>query len=70
MNILSLKQAEKLTKVLVPDDDMKVHTVSLERAKAKYWIRKIYECGFAVCYPENILWENTESMLEDLMEGK
>ena len=67
MRILSLSEAEKLIKVIVPEDESQMDTTWRNRAKCLFWIRQIYKKGFSICVGENVLWESTKELIKDLM---
>lgn len=67
MKILILKEAEQLKKVLYPEEGW---TSWEKRARYLVEIRELYGKGFAVCVPENILWDDFESKMKDLGVNK
>ena len=67
MRVLSLSEAEKLKDIIHPGDG---YDESIERYRYLVEIRELYGKGFAICIPENILWENFREMFDDLTGGK
>lgn len=57
MEVLTLKEAEQLEKVLYKKNEPNHYLTE---------IRKLYFHGFSVCVPENILWNNFREMMQDL----
>lgn len=63
MKTLSLKEAEQLKNIIHPghgDDE------AIERYRYLVEVRALYEKGFAVCVPENILWGDFKGKMKDL----
>ena len=63
MKILSLKDAEKLKVVIHPGDSW---TIWECRAKYLVEIRELYGKGFAICVPEDVLWDDFKERTKDL----
>ena len=63
MKILTLEEAEKLKAVIHPGDGW-----SVWEARARYLtnVRELYGKGFAICIPENILWDDFKERTKDL----
>lgn len=69
MRILNLSEAEKLIRVIIPEDESQIDTTWQNRAKLLFWIRQIYKKGFSICVGENVLWDNTPERTKDLTGG-
>ena len=63
MKILSLPEAEQLKKVLYPEEGWE-HWI--KRARWLSEARELYGKGFAICVPENILWDDFKGKIKDL----
>lgn len=57
MEVLTLKEAEQLERVLYKKNEQNHYLTE---------IQKLYFHGFSVCIPENILWNNFREMMQDL----
>ena len=63
MKILSLEEAEQLKKVIHSGEGWSVWE---QRAKWLFHVRELYGKGFAICVPEDVLWDNFKERTKDL----
>ena len=63
MKTLTLPEAEKLKVVMHPGEGWGVW-----EARARYLveIRELYNHGFAICVPEDVLWDDFKKRTKDL----
>ena len=63
MKVLTLPEAEKLKVVMHPGEGW---TAWEARAQYLVEIRELYDHGFSVCVPEDVLWDDFREKIKDL----